>query len=452
MSHYRSGRYYVELEKRQAIERECQQKLQQAQQARDVVRAEGQREKQRLADNEKYLADQAQQMRRDAATDRTRLQQEAEELRRQAEQKLAQLDVAAQRLLTVYRSNLATQDLQVQVEQLHQMLILGHDPVELLKRAEEFLQKELPVWEAKLRVLDDQRVTSQSASHLSQIRATAEDHSESFVSLKKKGGKQQVIRKTPWEIFCSRVQALVDQQKDMATDELLQLVEEMERVAPNQQKLFMINNTQLLEDLEADAAAVADMISQAAEELEGQIRRYEALCGLMELVPEHRFTDRQASSQTYALLSAENDRLWQQYLLRQEEEYVDRNLEEVFEKFGIRFDNLETAAAEDGSVQMHCNLSGSTRLTMTKSSGGAFEIEFTGVTGASTASLDERRRMAAEAQSFCSLMPQVTAELASRGILIRDPYEEAPTAENIRIEHRAAQSVVYEKKALRTMK
>ena len=238
----------------------------------------------------------------------------------------------------------------------------------------------------------------------------------------------------------------------MATIELLELFEEMKSVVPAQQKQFMIEHQQLLEQLEADAAAVAEMLSQAAVQQEDQMKHYMVLCRLLELVPERRFTDGQTNSQTYALLAAENNRLWQQYLLRQEEEYVDRNLEEVFAKYGIRFDNLETVASEDGAVQMRCDLANSSCLTMTKSSGGAFEMEFTGVSTSSTVSMDERRRVAAEARSFCSLMPQIAAELAVRGILISSSYEEEPTVENVRIEQRAAQTVVYEKQALRTMK
>lgn len=452
MSHYRSGRYYVELDKRRAIESDCQKKLQQAQQEQAAARAEAERVKRELENDELQLSIRAQEMRRDADDVQMQQQREAQQMKARVRAKLIQLDAAANRLLTVYRSDPATEDLKVRVEQLHRMLDLDHDTTELLRLTEEYLQRELPSWESKLRIRSEADAAHRAATHLTQIRGTAKDYSESFVSLKKKRNKEQTVRRTPWETFCARVQALLDQQQDMATVELLELSEEMERVVPAQQKQFMIDNQQLLEDLEDDAAAVVEMLDQAAAQLENQVKRYTALCSLLELAPERRFMDLQADSQTYAQLVAENNRLWQQYLLWEEENYVDRNLEEVFARYGIRFDNLETAATADGTVRMRCDLANSTCLTMTKSSGGAFEMEFTGVSASSTVSMDERRRVAAEAQSFCSLMPQIAAELAARGILISSSYEEEPTAESIRIEQRETQTVIYEKQALRTMK
>ena len=446
MSHYRSGRYYVELDKRKAIENECQQKLQQAQREQEAALANAQRVRQELANNEEQLSIQAQQLRQDMQKDRQQLQEELLRQRQQAKAKLDQLDMAVRRLTTVYRSDPIAQDLQNRLEQLHEMYQLGHYPAERVADMEKI---DLKAWEGTLRARADERVNQESAAHLSRISGTAGDYSEKFVSLQKKNAKQQIARKTPWETFCRRVQALVEQQQDMADEALLRLSEEMENVAPSFQKKFMIDNEQLLADLEAEAAEMADMLRQSTDELDRQVRRYEALCGLLQLKPQHRFT---AGQPDYALLTAENERLWQRYLLQQEEEYVHRNLEEVFTKYGIRFDNLETAAAEDGTIQMHCELSGSASLTMTKSSGGAFEMEFSGVSSSATVSMDERRRVVEEAKSFCSLMPQISAELKARGILIDASYQEEPTVETIRIEQRAVRQVTHKKEALRTMK
>jgi hypothetical protein len=49
-------------------------------------------------------------------------------------------------------------------------------------------------------------------------------------------------------------------------------------------------------------------------------------------------------------------------------------------------------------------------------------------------------------------MPQISAELKARGILIDASYQEEPTVETIRIEQRAVRQVTHKKEALRTMK
>ena len=446
MSHYRSGRYYVELDKRKAIENECQQKLQQAQREQEAALANAQRVKQELANNEEQLSIRAQQLRQDMQKDRQQLQEELRQQRLQAKARLDQLDIAVKRLTTVYRNDPVAQDLQSRLEQLHEMYEQGRNPAELVADMDKI---DLEAWEDTLRARADERINQESAAHLSRISVTAGDYSETFVSLHKKTAQKQAARKDPWETFCLRVQTLVEQQQDMAGEALLRLAGELENVAPSFRKRFMIDNQQLLADLEAEAAEMADMLRQSTDELDRQVRRYEALCSLLQHTPDRRFT---AGRPDYALLTAENERLWQQYLLQQEEEYVDRNLEEVFTKYGIRFDNLETAATEDGTIQMHCELSGSASLTMTKSSGGAFEMEFSGVSSSATVSMDERRRAVEEAKSFCSLMPKISAELKARGILIDASYQEEPTVETIRIEQRAVRNVAYKKEALRTMK
>lgn len=448
MSHYRSGRYYVELNKRQAIESACQERLRQAQQERDAA-AEYRRnihgimaaeERQR---NAQALEDAAQA--RDALS---AARQERADRDARARAIMEQVDADIKRLLVVFRDDPATADLALRREQLWQMYHLEGSQNEFIEQAVTFLNVQLPQWKQTLEQKTQERITRSSVALVNPVTVSGEDRSEQFVSLQGAGQrKQQTGRRTPWDDFCARVEELLARQKDMASEELLLLAEQIQNIAPAKQKLFLVQNLNLLKQLEEEAADIAEVVDQGDAAHAEQLRKYEALCGLL----QHP-VDPQLQERSYPWLAAENERLWRLYLLQEEEAYVDRNLQEVFDQFGIRFDNLETVGSEDGSVQMQCDLPNSTRLTMKKNSGGAFSMEFTGVSASSTVSMDERRRVAAEAQSFCSMMPQITAELKRRGILIQSSYQEEPTAETVRIEQGTVRSGVYTKKKERTMK
>lgn len=288
----------------------------------------------------------------------------------------------------------------------------GRQQAQELARQRQEYQEQQSVQEAPA----PEAAAPQAEAFPEQSAAPRQARTRNVVSLRVENNDTQ---ENEWEAFLAGVlelQTSGDPELQSAAEELLH---RSKSCAPLFHGAFLQENGARLRELQARQQKHSSVQLQQ----EQSVLRYEALCRLLQLQAEPEVL------QDPARCEAQLQRLLQQLIRQQGQQYITQTLTRVFARHGITLQagSVQTAQAESVSYQVTPN----TVLAVKKSPGGAFEMELHGITRNSTPSTEERRSAAEQAVHFCRVYPQIQEELAREGVLVADLYDEAPSEENI---------------------
>lgn len=272
------------------------------------------------------------------------------------------------------------------------------------------------------------------------VSSTVADESIDFVSMKVQT-QQKTAKARPWDLFVSRVKAMAAAQEEFGGFGAQELLDEIEGVAPSMQNLFMMQNEEDLALWEEEAASFTESVAQTNAQ---QAQLYASYLRVHRIYGEAFALPLLSENETISRITSEMSRIEELLLERHKREYLETSLREVFEAHGLTFESM---SAEQQTLHVEFAVDEESGVRVSRSESGAFEMVFVGKSQGSSVSSDQRRRVCEKAKKFCDLMPAISADLESRGILfdqriLLDAQEEAIAFESTAQAHRH-----YEKKA-----
>lgn len=419
MSSYISSLYQIEYRRRQAIVGQCQQELQQAQQAVAQNRAAWKtmldnrtRKQVQLVEQEQRLSDEAtaQVLRADAQ--RKARAGQVQRLLHYAEEEVRRCEAAG-----------ANGVLHEHLQTMQNAVSLFGATQQIQQQLELFLQEEIPAVREQVRQDTEQRRMEQVMQQKLPVHSNVKDESMQFVSLQTTVQAGLESYTSPWQTFVQRLQTLCLEQETLGESRAGEILAEAEKTEPGQRNLFLLKHQAEVEALERSCAGLQEACRMRQEQKRQLQDRYLALCMLCQVSPT--LPDDTAETE----LERECSVLLAQYQNEKECQYVTNTFSEVLESFGIDFESMQTDA--NGQMQMQYHISAQAALQITRSDAGAFEMQFTGMTEGEQPSLDEKRQVVEQAHSFCKRLPEIAAALRERGIVFDQVAIQQPTEETV---------------------
>ena len=158
---------------------------------------------------------------------------------------------------------------------------------------------------------------------------------------------------------------------------------------------------------------------------------------------------------TVSQMKADIDKLKEELTKKNEQEYINRMIEETFAEEGILLDEIKSLP---NNQVFYLENNDNCEITFTNIEDG-FLMETVGLTDKQApATKEERENFAQCAKSVCVKYKNIIKKLAEKGVIINIAYEEEPTAEHIKVKHNSEHSGIQkqrqkkrkEKKQLRT--
>jgi hypothetical protein len=241
----------------------------------------------------------------------------------------------------------------------------------------------------------------------------------------------KAVRKTPWEAFMERLQAVAELEKLHFETDAEEMLEEAQAVAPNRRNFFLQQNQLRLQELEERAEEFKDQQEQISD------KTIEDFCSYLAITRKLGLEARFARSDLYdpytvGEMRRETEELLEQYKKQKEREYTANAFSTVMKRHNLRFENM--TLDEHGRTHLEYSIDQQAGIRITKSDSGAFAMQFQGTSQGSSASMDEKRSMVEKAKHFCSLLPSIVQELEEEfGISFEQTALQPPEIEHIEI-------------------
>lgn len=403
MSSELSGRYRLELEQKYRIENDCRAALKACLEQRANEKAQWQQK-------DAAWEQKAEQAAGQAAADQTA----AEE---QARKKMWALRRRLGALKEWCRPLDGAEELHHQLQLVDAMLTDSSSCAFAKARLDWLEQEVIPRCEAQAAAA--RQAEKAAAEPASVRRSKTANVRQDFVPLAFEAQQEAPREQTPWEKFCSRVQQMLEQAGGAPLPEMTALAQRLQDTEPGQQNERMLQERELLARLERQAARMAQM-KQSSEEHQSEQQQYRFLCEKLGIA-ENTYSGEE--------LRKENDRLFALWCAQEEENYIQKSLQEAFAQADIPFAALEkqrSVAAE---------LSGNMRLDMARDELGTFSIEVYGVADSAQEAAAQKDRMVEQCRHFCRQFPQIVDALREKGVLLEDigQIEPAKTTLDVRV-------------------
>lgn len=151
---------------------------------------------------------------------------------------------------------------------------------------------------------------------------------------------------------------------------------------------------------------------------------------------------------TVSQMKADIDKLKDELTKKNEQDYINRMIEETFAEEGILLDEIKSLP---NSQVFYLENNDNCEITLTNIEDG-FLMETVGLTEKQApATQEEREKFAQCAKSVCVKYKNIIKKLAEKGVIINIAYEEEPTAEHIKVKYNSEHSET-QKKRQRTRK
>jgi len=275
-----------------------------------------------------------------------------------------------------------------------------------------------------------------------------QDTSKEFVSLhlgNTDGGK--IARKTPWQQFVERIEAVAELEALHFESDAAELLEQAQAVAPDRRNFFLQQNQSRLQELEERAEEYRGQQALISEQTIEDYCSYLAMAGQLGI--EARYTRADLTdAYTVSAMRAETQALAEEFKKRKERQYTANAFSVVMKRHNLTFENM--SLDENGQTHLEYAMDQQAGVRITRSASGAFEMQFQGTSRGASASMDEQRSITEKAKHFCSLLPSIVEELKEEfGITFEQTALQPPDLEHIEIKQSKTASRV---EAARTQK